>query len=146
MTLICCCRCQVCLLHVSKLVLIFRSCIASLFNHFWFLFHDVLSFWQGWSSFSSRVCLSCQDLMIWFEMNPRIQIQISRYTIKLHYYTVIKKTCKIDINKYATHPSIFFHLPVAGLRGQESKRRTPDLPLPLHLLPLAQGARWPLES
>ncbi len=42
-------------------------------------------------------------------------------------------------NNLSIHPSIFFRLSGAGSRGQQSKQRCPDFPLPRHFLQLFRG-------
>ncbi len=46
---------------------------------------------------------------------------------------------KLSGRKESIHPSIFFRLSGAGSRGQQSKQRYPDFPLPRHFLQLFRG-------
>ncbi len=46
---------------------------------------------------------------------------------------------KLSGRKESIHPSIFFRLSGAGSRGQQSKQRCPDFPLPRHFLQLFRG-------
>uniref|UniRef100_A0AAX7UHU7 Sodium channel protein n=1 Tax=Astatotilapia calliptera TaxID=8154 RepID=A0AAX7UHU7_ASTCA len=54
-------------------------------------------------------------------------------------WLIVKTLFSSFYSVLSIHPSTFFCLTGAGLRGQQPKQRSPDLPLPSHLLQLVRG-------